>query len=98
MNEYRTWLLRLGTVTGLGVLALAVYNTLRTHRLQCGTHRGACELPPPTHPHLQLALVLAVAGVLVLCVTAAVARFWSPPVVWEPRADSPDGASGSRTS
>jgi hypothetical protein len=88
VDAYRTWLIRLGTVTGLGVLALAAYEALRTHQLPCGS-RGACDLPAPTHPHLQLALMLAVAGILILCATAALALLWRPPVGWEPRRDAP---------
>jgi hypothetical protein len=81
----RTWLIRVGTVAGLGALALAAYNLLRTHQLRCGSHRGACDLPPPTHPHLQLALLLAIGGVLILSGTVLIARLWHPPVVWEQR-------------
>lgn len=88
VNATRTWLIRLATVTGLGVLALAVYNVLRTHQPACGPYRGACDLPPATHPHLQLALLLAIAGILILCATALLAYLWHPPVVWEPRPNS----------
>jgi hypothetical protein len=98
VDATRTWLIRLATVTGLAVLALAAYNALRTHRLSCGPYRGGCDLPPPTHPHLQLALLLAVAGVVILCVTALVAYLWHPPVIWEPRRDSRNDPSGGRTS
>lgn len=98
VDATRTWLIRLATVTGLGVLALAAYNALRTHRLACGPYRGACDLPPPTHPHLQLALLLAVAGVVILCATALLAYLWHPPVIWEPRPGSREDRSGGRTS
>jgi len=33
VDATRTWLIRLATVTGLGVLALAVSNALRTHQI-----------------------------------------------------------------
>lgn len=98
MDATRTWLIRLGTVTGFGVLALAVYNVLRTHQIECGPYRGACDLPPPTHPHIQLALLLAVIGIVILCATALVAYLWHPPVTWEPRPDSRKDRAGGRTS
>jgi hypothetical protein len=98
VDATRTWLIRLATVTGLGLLALAVYNALRTHQLACGPYRGACDLPPPTHPHLQLALLLAVAGTLILCGAALLAYLWRPTVVWGRRPDSRNEPSGGRTS
>ena len=98
VDATRTWLIRLATVTGLGVLALAAYNALRTHLLACGPYRGGCDLPPPTHPHLQLALLLAGAGVATLCSTALLAFLWHPPVIREPRPDSPDEPPSGRTS
>src|SRR5690349_9671062 len=97
VDATRTWLIRLATVTGLGLLALAVYNALRTHQLACGPYRGACDLPPPTHPHLQLALLLAVAGLVILSATALVAYLWHPPVIRERRRDSRN-EPGGRTS
>jgi len=39
VDATRTWLIRLATVTGLGVLALAVSNALRTHQIVCGPYR-----------------------------------------------------------
>jgi len=98
VDATRTWLIRLATVTGLGVLALAADNALRTHRLACGPFRGACDLPPPTHPHLQLAFLLAVTGVVILCATALLAYLWRPPVTREPRPEAPDEPSSGRTS
>jgi hypothetical protein len=98
VNVTRTRLIRLATVTGLGALALAAYNAFRTHQLACGPYRGACDLPPPTHPHLQFALLLAVTGVGILCATALLAYLWRPPVIREPRPDSLDEPSSGRTS
>jgi hypothetical protein len=76
----RRWTIRLGTVAGIGLVAAAAYCALQTTPFHCPqstpTRRLACDPPPPAHPHLGLALALAVSGILVLAGTPIVAMVW----------------------
>ena len=73
----RVWMLRVGALVGVAMLVGAAYSALRTPSYRCPhstpQRRYACDVPAPTHPHLLLALMLAVVGVLLLAGIAAVA-------------------------
>jgi hypothetical protein len=88
MDSSRAWMLRLGTVGGLVALVGAAYTALRTPASRClhstSQRQYACEVPAPTHPHLELALLLAVVGVLILVGAAVVAGVWTESIWWRP--------------
>jgi hypothetical protein len=68
MHHGRTWATRLGAIAEIGLLAAATYYALWTPPHHCPrstpTRRYACDPPPPTHPHVGLALALGVASIL----------------------------------
>jgi hypothetical protein len=70
------------------VLAFAAFTALRVYQPRCRPSPPgmgyACDPPAPTHPHLQLALLLALAGVAILLATTAVAALWRESIVWKP--------------
>jgi hypothetical protein len=77
MDSRRTWLRRLGTVTGLMLVSLGLYESLfytPTHCLPSTPQRGAaCDVGQPSHPRFLLGLLIVAAGIAI--VVAARRRF-----------------------
>jgi hypothetical protein len=77
MDSRRTWLRRLGTVTGLMLVPLGLYEALLytpNHCLPSTPQYGnACDVGEPSHPRFLLGLVIVAAGIAI--VIAARRRF-----------------------
>src|SRR5205807_8065916 len=74
----RRWVVRVAVLLGVGLLLVAVYEARRLHRWPCND-QGACDLPPPTHPHVHLAALLALLGIGMLCLAVVLHRQWREP-------------------
>jgi hypothetical protein len=67
LDSRRTWLRRIGTISGLATVVLGLYTAL----IHTGDHcrpstpkrQFACDRDPPSHPHILLGLLIALVGV-----------------------------------
>jgi hypothetical protein len=73
---YRKWMIRLGASLGTVLLVAAIYAAMVT-RSWC-TGKGVCDAPAPDHIHTRLAVMLGLAGVVILAGTIVMAVVWKP--------------------
>jgi hypothetical protein len=70
LDSRRTWLRRIGTVGGIAVILLGLYLALIPTTPFCPPstpqRQYACDVGPPSHPHVVLGLAVAVAGLALL--------------------------------
>jgi hypothetical protein len=70
LDSRRTWLRRIGTASGLAVVLLGLYvaliHTTPYCRPSTPQRQYACDVGPPSNPHVVLGLAIAVAGLALL--------------------------------
>ncbi len=70
LDSRRTWLRRIGTVGGVGLVLLGLYIALLRNAFTCppstSHHQLACDPGPPSHPHVVAGLVVGLTGLAVL--------------------------------
>jgi hypothetical protein len=74
--DYRKWTIRLGASLGTVLLVAAIYAAMIT-RSWCNGG-GGCDAPAPDHIHTHLAMVLGLAGAVILAGTIVAAVVWKP--------------------
>lgn len=74
--DYRKWMIRLGASLGSVLLVAAAYAAMVTRSWCNGS--GVCDAPAPDHIHTRLAVVLGLAGVVILAGTVVTAVVWKP--------------------
>jgi hypothetical protein len=74
--DYRKWTIRLGASLGTVLLVAAIYAAMVT-RSWCNGSR-VCNAPAPDHIHTRLAVVLGLAGAVILASTILTAVVWKP--------------------
>ncbi len=74
--DYRKWMIRLGASFGTVLLVAAIYAAMVTRSWCNGS--GVCDAPAPDHIHTRLAVMLGLAGVVILAGTIVTAIVWKP--------------------
>jgi len=74
--DYRKRMIRLGASLGTALLVAAIYAAMVTRSWCNGS--GVCDAPAPDHIHTRLAVVLGLAGVVILAGTIVTAFVWKP--------------------
>jgi hypothetical protein len=92
VEDWQVWSPRVSRLAGIGIVLFGLYEALRTKGdlcppcppgLQC-----ACDVGPPTHPHVLLGCLLVLLGVGLLVGTVLIARRWMA-LLYPPRRRNP---------
>jgi hypothetical protein len=70
LDSRRTWMRRIGTLVGVGIVLVGLYVALLVTNTHCRPstpqRQYACDVGPPSHPHFVLGVMIAVAGLAIL--------------------------------